>query len=136
MYFEGEPLYAFGYGLSYTTFSYINLKTDKKEYTVSENIIITVNIKNTGLMDGDEVAQLYITDLESSVKRPLKELKGFERIHLKKGETKTVEFNLPVSELKFWNSGINSWQVEPGIFKLSVGGSSKDLQISQVINIK
>jgi len=121
MYFEGEPLYPFGYGKSYTTFSYANLVTDKDEYAVDEKIIISTDITNTGPVDGDEVVQLYVTDLESSVKRPLRELKGFKRIHLKKDETKTVTFIVPASELKFWDSAANSWKVEPGKFEIMIG---------------
>jgi len=135
MYFEGQVLYPFGYGLSFTSFEYSNLVLDKREYSIDDTISISAEIKNSGKMDGDEVVQLYVSVLESSVKRPLKELKGFERIRLKKGESDTVKFTLAESELDFWDTKSDSWNVEPGTYKISVGGSSEALVLTDTIII-
>lgn len=117
------PLYPFGYGLSYTTFSYNNLKVDKKTITADGTIILSVDVKNTGKVVGEEVVQLYIRDLVASVIRPVKELKGFQKIKLKAGETKTVHFTIDKEVLQFYTIN-RKWEVEPGEFLLFVGGNS------------
>jgi len=121
---ENTPLYAFGHGLSYTTFDYKNLVV-KGVNTSSENpkIEVQIDIQNTGNYEGKEVVQLYIQDLYASVTRPVKELKGFEIISLKPMETKTVNFELNSKSLGFFNNE-NQWLVESGDFKVLVGGSS------------
>ena len=124
---EKTPLFAFGHGLSYTTFKYGNVKLDKKTYAKGEPVKIYVEVTNTGDYDGKEVVQLYIRDIAASLSRPVKELKGFELVPLKKGETKTVTFTLTDKELGFFNNE-GEYLVEPGIFKVFVGTSSADNQ--------
>ena len=125
-----KPLYPFGYGLSYTTFEYKNLKASIS----SENIEVSVDITNTGTVEGKEVAQLYIRDVIASVTRPVKELKGFEMIALNPSETKTVTFKLTKDELGFYNNQ-REFVVEPGEFKIFVGGSS-DSNLETTIDYK
>ena len=120
---EKTPLFPFGFGLSYTSFEYKNLKLNKKEFAKGESVQVSVEITNTGNYDGKEVAQLYIHDVVASLARPVKELKGFELIELKKGETKTVTFTLTEKELGFYNNE-GTYLVEPGTFHIMVGGSS------------
>lgn len=117
------PLYPFGYGISYTTFKYKNLKLNKSQYKKGETINISVEVTNTGNLDGKEVVQLYINDPVATIVRPVKELKGFELVELKKGETKTIKFKLTNAELGFYNNDGN-YLVEEGTFNLMVGGSS------------
>lgn len=124
---DNEPLYPFGYGLSYTTFSYNHLRLSKNKMTRDEKIVASVDVTNTGDYDGDEIVQLYIRDLVGSVARPVMELKGFERIHLKKGETKTVIFTIDEELLRFYNSELQ-FVSEPGEFQLMVGPNSRDVQ--------
>ncbi len=130
---EKGSLYPFGYGLSYTTFEYSNLKVSPENATVDQAIKVSVAVKNTGKVIGDEVVQLYIRDDISSVTRPVKELKGFERITLKVGETKTVSFEIGREELQFYNEEMKR-VVEPGKFIIMVGGNSQDL-IKSELNI-
>lgn len=124
---DNDPLYPFGFGLSYTTFKYG--KPVLSSQTMSENgtIKVEVNVTNTGNYDADEIVQLYIHDLVGSISRPVKELKDFKRIHLQKGETKTVAFNITVDKLKFYNSNLQ-FVAEPGDFEVMVGPNSRDLQ--------
>lgn len=124
---DNDPLFPFGYGLSYTTFQYGKPSLSNTSMTTGGSIKLTVDITNTGNYDGDEVAQLYIRDLVGSVSRPVKELKGFERISLKKGETKTVTFTITPDDLKFYNQELE-YKNEPGDFEIMVGPNSKDVQ--------
>lgn len=126
---DKTPLYPFGYGLSYTTFEYSNLKINKKSFAKGEKIEVSVDLKNTGKVTGKEVAQLYLQDEFASVVRPVKELKGFEMIELKAGEIKTITFTLTDAELGFYNNQ-NEFVVEPGTFKIMVGGNS-DAKLSE-----
>lgn len=123
---ENTPLYPFGYGLSYTTFEYKNLKLDKKSMAINETLTVSVDVTNTGSRDGHEVVQLYIRDLVASVTRPIKELKGFKKVLLKAGETKTVSFKLTEAELGFYNRA-SKFGAEAGDFKIFVGGNSVEL---------
>ncbi|MBQ5647870.1 MAG: glycoside hydrolase family 3 C-terminal domain-containing protein [Alistipes sp.] len=123
-----KPLYEFGYGLSYTTYEYSDLQLSKKEIAANENIEVSVTIKNTGARDGVEIAQLYICDCYSEVTRPVKELKGFERVALKAGESKRISFNLTPEHLQYYNLEMKR-VVEPGTFKVMVGKSSQDADL-------
>ena len=120
---ENSPLYPFGYGLSYTTFTYADLEVDASN---PKNVVVRVLVKNTGSLGGEEVAQLYIRDRVSSVVRPIKELKGFEKFYLKPGEERRLEFSLTDRELGFYDSE-GQFRVEPGWFDVMVGGNSTDV---------
>jgi beta-glucosidase len=128
MYFEGPPVYPFGHGLSYTTFRYANLRISSKQIPGHGQVTVRVDVQNTGQRAGDEVVQLYVHDVEASVKRPKKELRGFERISLKPGEKKTVSFPLPAEKLSFYDVKSKSFVVEPGQFEVLVGSSSEDIR--------
>ncbi|MBL7880448.1 MAG: beta-glucosidase BglX [Chryseobacterium gambrini] len=123
---EKTPLYPFGFGLSYTKFEYSDLKINKKLFSKGENIQVTFTLKNTGKYEGKEVAQLYIQDESASVARPVKELKGFQIVELKSGESKKITFNLTEKELGFYDNSGN-FIVEEGAFKVMVGGNSESL---------
>jgi len=124
---SNDPLFPFGYGLSYTTFSYSNLTLDKTSFAAPGSLTITVAITNTGQVDGTEVAQLYIRDMVGSITRPLKELKGFRKIFLKAGESKTLTFTITIDDLAFYNAKLEH-KAEPGDFKVFVGTSSADVK--------
>ncbi len=119
------PLYPFGYGLSYTTFSYSNLALNKSKITKNDELQISVTVKNTGNYDGEEVVQLYIQDLIGSVTRPVKELKRFHKIFLKKGESKTIEFDISEKDMRFTAADMN-FKSEPGMFNIYVGPNSAE----------
>lgn len=121
------PLFPFGYGLSYTTFEYSNVKLDKATYGQNDVINVSFTLKNTGCFEGTEVVQLYVRDKVGSVTRPVKELKRFNRVTLKAGEEQQLSFELPVSELAFWNIDMK-YVVEPGDFALWVAGDSQSGQ--------
>jgi beta-glucosidase len=121
---ENSPLYPFGFGLSYTTFAYSNLKVSTPKFRFNEKLIISVDVANTGNYDGEEVVQLYIKDLVGSVTRPVRELKGFEKIMLKKGERRTVTFEVSSDDLKFYNINMKN-EAEAGEFEIFAGGSSE-----------
>lgn len=127
---SNDPLYPFGYGLSYTTFDYSDIKLDKDKFKSGETINASVIVKNTGSREGKEVVQLYIRDLVGSSTRPVKELKHFEKIDLKAGESKTVNFKITVDDLKFFNSELK-YTAEPGDFKVFIGTNSRDVKTSQ-----
>jgi beta-glucosidase len=120
-----EPLFAFGYGLSYTTFAYANLKLSSKTLSLGQTLRVEVDVQNTGLREGVEIIQLYINDLYSSVTTPVKELKAFTRVSLKPGESKTVRLEVPYAQLALINQNEET-VVEPGEFEVMVGGSSRD----------
>lgn len=122
---DNEPLYPFGYGLSYTTFEYGDIVLDTNEMTETGKIKVSVRVANTGNYDGAEVVQLYIRDVFASISRPVKELKGFKRIDLKKGESQVVEFEITADLLKFYNSNLK-YVCEPGDFELMIGPNSRD----------
>jgi beta-glucosidase len=122
-----SPLFPFGYGLSYTTFQYSEIKLSNNSMTQTDKITASVEVKNTGNFDGEEVVQLYIHDKVGITARPVKELKGFEKIMLKKGESKTVSFTISVNDLKFYDNNLN-YIAEPGEFELMIGTNSEDLK--------
>lgn len=122
------PLFSFGHGISYTTFEYGKVSADKKEITPEDKITFTVNVKNTGKREGAEVVQLYIRDIKSSLPRPVKELKGFEKVSLAPGETKTVSFTIDKSALSYFDDAKHAWVAEPGDFEAIIGASSTDIK--------
>jgi len=129
-YYTGEPLYAFGHGLSYTQFEYSNLKIDKTSLSKKDKITVSVQVKNTGKRDGEEVVQLYIKDVESDKWMALKQLRKFERIALNKGEEKTLTFELDASkDLRYYDAMQRSYAVEPGSFEIQIGASSSDIRL-------
>lgn len=131
-----EPLYPFGYGLSYTTFAFDNAKTDKKEYAADETIAISVTVKNTGKVDGKEVVQLYTSKSDSKITRAAQELKGFQKVLVKSGGSNTVTIQVPVKELAYYNVAAKKWTVEPGKYILKLGNSSRDIKKEVVVTIK
>jgi len=136
MYFKDKPLYPFGFGLSYTTFQYSNLKTSADKVDKNGEVTVSVDLKNTGSRAGDEVVQLYVKHLKSKVERPLEELKGFKRISLNPGETQTVNIKLPVSSLAYWDVAKKSFVVEKEPVQLMIGSSSADIKEQKNIEVK
>ena len=124
---DNEPLFPFGYGLSYTTFKYANLRLSADTMQADGTLTATVDVTNTGRRDADEIVQLYIRDLVGSIVRPVKELKGFERVHLKQGETRAVSFTIDASLLKFYDANLD-FVCEPGDFEVMVGPNSRDVE--------
>ena len=135
MYFKGEPLYPFGYGLSYTKFEYSNVKLNSEILAKNGSIVVTADIKNVGSRDGDEVTQLYVQFPESKVIRPIKALNGFQRVNLKAGETKTVTFTVKAQSLAWWNDNIPGWEVESGPVNILIGSSSKDIKLQKTFTV-
>ena len=135
MYFKGEPLYPFGFGLSYTTFAYSNLKLSAKSLDEKNNLTVRVDIKNTGSRAGEEVVQMYVKHLNSSVERPLKELKGFKRISLEAGQKKTVTLTLKASQLGYWEATKKNFVIEPDNIQIMIGSSSTDIKLSKTTNV-
>lgn len=133
--YKKEVLFPFGYGLSYTTFEYSNLKISELKKDGKNEVLVKVDIENTGERDGDEVVQLYIHDEKASVERPEKELKGFKRIAIKSGEKKTVEFKLGDDAFAFWSEIEKKWTIEPGEFEILVGASSADIRLKATVVI-
>ncbi|HEX8505543.1 MAG TPA: beta-glucosidase BglX [Hymenobacter sp.] len=126
---SNEPLYPFGFGLSYTTFSYGKPTLSKATIGPAETLEVRVTVQNTGNADGEEVAQLYLRDVVGSISRPVKELKSFQKVLLKKGESRTLTFRLAPNDLKFYNDNL-TFAAEPGDFQVFVGGNSRDVQMA------
>jgi len=135
MYFKGEPLYPFGYGLSYTSFSYSNLRTSAKSLPASGSILVKVDLKNTGSRAGEEVVQLYVKQLNSSVQRPPKELKAFRRLALQPGETRTVTLELKGEQLAYWDVSRHRFVVESGSSQIMIGSSSADIKLKKLVKV-
>jgi beta-glucosidase len=135
MYLRGAPLFPFGYGLSYTTFAYSNLHLSVPQIAPAGDVIVRVDVTNTGLLAGDEVVQLYIHELRPALKRPAKELRGFSRISLQAGEKQTVSFTLPGEKLAFWDEATHAFVVNPGAFDVLVGSSSEDIRCHDQLTV-
>ena len=136
MYYKGQPLYPFGYGLSYTTFKISNLKFDRKILKSHERLKVSVQVSNTGDMDGDEVVQLYIHDVKSSEPVPAKALKGFKRIHVPAGQTREVTMEIPYEAFSHYSMANRGFKVEEGDFEIQVGNSSADIQVKSVLKLR
>jgi beta-glucosidase len=126
---EIAPLFPFGHGLSYTTFAYDNLCLNGTEFSLDDEIVVQVDVTNTGSVAGQEVVQVYVRDEESRLVRPLQELKAFAKVSLKAGETKTVSLTLNQQSLAFYDPAQAAWVTEPGTFTLLVGSSSRDIRL-------
>jgi beta-glucosidase len=135
MYFKGQALYPFGFGLSYTTFAYSNLRTSADSVNAAGDVVVSVEIKNTGSRAGDEVVQMYVRCLNSAVERPVRQLRGFERITLQPNETRTVRLPLRGADLAYWDVGKQSFVVEPGRIGIMVGASSVDVRLEKTIEV-
>lgn len=131
-----KPLFSFGHGLSYTTFEYGKITADKKTITKNEPITFTLTVKNTGNREGAEVVQLYVSDKKSSLPRPVKELKGFQKVYLQPGEMKQISFTVGTDTLSFFNDGKHEWVAEPGQFEILIGASSTDIREKVVFELK
>jgi len=135
MYFKAEPLYHFGYGLSYSSFEYANLRTSTPGLKADGSINVTVDVRNTSKRDGEEVVQLYVKHLNSAVDRPGQELKGFARVAIKAGETRPVTIPMAAERLAFWDVKAHKFVVEADKVELQVGASSADIRARQVISV-
>jgi beta-glucosidase len=129
MYLREKPLYPFGHGLSYTSFAYRSLSIQPGHTDSAGTVSVTVEVENTGARDGDEIVQLYVRDLASSVQQPLQQLRAFRRIHLERGATQTITIPLVVRDLAFYDVASKAWVVEPGVFEIRVGPSSGDIRL-------
>jgi beta-glucosidase len=123
-----QPQFPFGFGLSYTSFSFANIAASSKNVTINKPVTITFTVKNTGSVAGAEVAQLYIHDVKSTIDRPVKELKGFKKVLLQPGQSKTVTLPVAWKDLAFWDELTHQWKVEPGSYSIEVGSSSQDIK--------
>jgi beta-glucosidase len=132
---EIETLFPFGHGLSYTKFEYTSISVDKKEFNDNETLTVKVSVKNIGKLAGKEIVQLYIRDVDSSVIRPIKELRAFEKVDLKPNEEKVVEFTLNKRAFAYYNTEIKDWHVETGEFEILVGSSSKEILQREVVKV-
>ncbi len=136
MYFNKPVLYPFGYGLSYTTFQYDDLKLSGSRIKEDGSVEIQFSVKNTGRMKGDEVAQVYVHEVNADMKVPVNQLKRFRRITLDPGESKTISFTIPASEFSFYSTETNGFKIEPGNWEIQVGSSSKDIRLKKTITIQ
>ena len=132
---NGEPLFPFGHGLSYTTFKYSGLKLSANKIKADGQMNVSLDVTNTGKRTGDEVVQLYVHEERSSVKVPVEELRGFQRVSLKSGEKQTVTFTLPAAKLAIWDETTHGFVVEPGAFDVMVGASSADIRLKDQVEV-
>ena len=135
MYVKGQPLFAFGHGLSYTTFDYTNLRLSSPTVDAQGNIKVSIDVRNTGPRAGDEVPQLYVHQKVSTVKRPAKELRGFARVTLQPGESRTITFNLPAQKLSWYDITRHDFIVSPGEYDVMVGPSSDQAQATTTLTV-
>ena len=133
---EMDVLFPFGHGLSYTTFAYSDLRLSASEITDKDTLTVTVTVTNTGSREGKTVVQLYVGDDKSTVLRPVRELKGFEKVALEPGESKEVSFTLDKRSFAYWNEQIHDWHVETGDFTIQVGQSSRDISLTGTVTVK
>ena len=136
MYLEGAPLYPFGHGLSYTTFEFARLRTDKPALGPDGQLVVSVDVTNTGKVAGDAVPQLYVQHLGSKVERPKLKLAGFDRVHLAPGETKTVQLPLKASQLAYWDTNSKSFRVEKETVRLMIGASAADIRLRTEVEVR
>jgi beta-glucosidase len=136
MYFKGKPLYPFGYGLSYSTFEYSNLKMSAAKIGRDGSITVSVDVRNTSKRTGDEVVQMYVSHVGSKVDRPAEELKGFKRITLAPGKKTTVQIPLKASDLAYWSVAKGAWDVEPDQITVQIGASSADIKLKSTIAVE
>jgi beta-glucosidase len=134
-FFKGEPLYPFGHGLSYTTFTYANLRTRADSVSSRDSIVVQVDVTNSGRRAGDEVVQLYVQHVGSAVERPIRELRGYRRVRLAAGQTQTVTMAFPASSLAYWDANADRWVSEAEQIRLQVGASSADIRLDRTIRI-
>ncbi|MFW5947108.1 MAG: glycoside hydrolase family 3 C-terminal domain-containing protein [Gemmatimonadota bacterium] len=134
-FFDGDPLYPFGHGLGYTTFAYDDLRTSADRIAADEEVTVRVDVTNTGAVAGDEVAQLYVAYPGSAVARPIRDLRGFERVRLEPGETRTVTFALTGRDLAYWDADADRWVVEDGVVRLEAGASSGDIRVTRELEV-
>ncbi len=128
-----EPLFPFGFGISYTQFSYTNLQVNTTNFNKSKSVTVSFDVKNTGTVDGTEVAQLYVEDQHSTIERPVKELKGFKKEFIKQGETKRITLQLSKHDFEYWHPQKKEWTFERGKFIIGVGGSSAEMELNKPI---
>jgi beta-glucosidase len=136
MYFDEPVLYPFGYGLSYTKFEYSDLKLSSDTIKEDSEVEIQFTVQNTGKLKGDEVPQVYVHDIDASIKVPINQLKRFQRITLDPGESKTLTFKIPASEFSFYSTRTNDLKIEPGKWEVEVGGSSKDIRLKKTFEVE
>ncbi len=136
MYFKGKPLYAFGYGLSYTTFQYSNLQTSSERVSDRGEISVSVDVRNSGSRTGDEVVQMYVAHQGSKIERPMEELKGYKRIRLEPGKKTTVMLSLKASDLAYWNVAKGAWDVEGDQISVMIGSSSADIKLKKTVSVQ
>ena len=134
-FFTGQPLYAFGHGLSYTTFAYANLRTSTESAKPNDTVMVSVDVTNTDKRAGEEVVQMYVQHVGSSVERPVRDLRGYRRLTLAPGETKTVQMPLAIASLAYWDTSAHRWVVEPDQIRIRVGASSADLRLDRTIRV-
>ena len=129
-------MFPFGFGLSYTTFEYRNANIHPKSFTSDQSVTVTFDVTNTGKREGAEIAQVYVRDVESSVPRPMKELKAFQKVRLKPGEKRNVTMELDRSAFSFYDVKQNGWNTEAGEFEILIGSSSRDMKLKQAIVLR
>jgi beta-glucosidase len=135
-YFKGKPEFEFGYGLSYTTFEYKNVQIVKNEVENSEDVDVKVTLSNSGGYDGDEVVQVYGSKPDAVKFRPVKTLIGFQRVHLIKGETRTISIPVDISKLAYWDTAAKQYIVESGRYELQIGASSADIRLRTEVIVR